>query len=97
MVHTHAALADSTHPLSAYNSAPWKGEFLSLLQVHSKEEPAQEGEQAAQAQEGGQQGGESQLVGACEVCVYVVENKEQHQPYLCRGLKDPNYQKSVGC
>lgn len=37
---------------------------------------------------------ESNAVGACEVCVYVVENKEQHQPYLCRGLKDPSYQQS---
>lgn len=32
-------------------------------------------------------------VGMCEVCVYVMENHEQRQPYLCRGLKDPNYQK----
>eukprot|EP00742_Colponemidia_sp_Colp-10_P000534 GILJ01000582.1.p1 GENE.GILJ01000582.1~~GILJ01000582.1.p1 ORF type:complete len:348 (+),score=44.36 GILJ01000582.1:71-1045(+) len=30
--------------------------------------------------------------GRCEVCVYVIENKEQHQHYLCRGLKDPAYQ-----
>lgn len=33
--------------------------------------------------------------GGCEVCVYVVENKQQHQPYLCRGLRDPAYQQSV--
>jgi len=39
-------------------------------------------------------GSEASLVGACEVCVFVIENKEQHQPYLCRGLKDPNYQKA---
>jgi len=39
-------------------------------------------------------GAEGSLVGACEVCVFVIENKEQHQPYLCRGLKDPNYQKA---
>jgi len=32
--------------------------------------------------------------GGCEVCVYVVENKEQHQPFLCRGLKPPQYQQS---
>jgi len=31
-------------------------------------------------------------VGMCEVCMYVVENKAQHQPYLCKGLKDPHYQ-----
>lgn len=31
-------------------------------------------------------------VGLCEVCSYVLENKMQHQPYLCKGLKDPNYQ-----
>lgn len=32
---------------------------------------------------------------SCEVCVYVVENKQMHQPFLCRGLKDPAYQQSV--
>jgi len=32
--------------------------------------------------------------GGCEVCVYVLENKEQHQPFLCRGLKSPAYQQS---
>jgi hypothetical protein len=31
-------------------------------------------------------------VGLCEVCMYVLENKMQHQPYLCKGLKDPHYQ-----
>lgn len=31
----------------------------------------------------------------CEVCIYVIENKEQHQPFLCRGLKDPAQQQ--GC
>jgi len=31
-------------------------------------------------------------VGMCEVCMYVMENKMQHQPYLCKGLKDPHYQ-----
>ena len=30
----------------------------------------------------------------CEVCVYVVENKQMHQPFLCRGLKDPAYQQT---
>ena len=30
--------------------------------------------------------------GMCEVCTYVLQNKAQHQPYLCRGLKDPDYQ-----
>ncbi len=39
-----------------------------------------------------QGGTESTLVGQCEVCVFVIENKEQHQPYLCRGLRDPAYQ-----
>lgn len=34
-------------------------------------------------------------VGMCEVCVYVVENKQQAQPFLCRGLKDSNYQSLV--
>lgn len=32
--------------------------------------------------------------GGCEVCVYVVENKQMHQPFLCRGLKDPAYQQT---
>lgn len=31
----------------------------------------------------------------CEVCVYVIENKEQHQPFLCRGLKAPSQQQTV--
>lgn len=39
-------------------------------------------------------GEDGQLVGGCEVCVYIIENKEQHQPYLCRGLKDPIHQKN---
>eukprot|EP00938_MAST-03A_sp_MAST-3A-sp1_P003456 g3456.t1 len=30
----------------------------------------------------------------CEVCVYVIENKEQHQPFLCRGLKAPSQQQT---
>ena len=34
--------------------------------------------------------------GGCEVCVYVVENKQMHQPFLCRGLKDPAYQQTCG-
>lgn len=33
--------------------------------------------------------------GACEVCVYVLENKASAQPYLCRGLQDPQFQKMV--
>jgi len=31
--------------------------------------------------------------GVCDVCTYAVENKLRRQPYLCRGLKDANYQK----
>ena len=31
---------------------------------------------------------------ACEVCVYVLENKQQHQPFLCRGLKSPSQQQT---
>ncbi|KAA0153844.1 hypothetical protein FNF27_04638 [Cafeteria roenbergensis] len=30
---------------------------------------------------------------ACEICIYVMENKAINQPYLCRGLKDPASQK----
>jgi len=60
-------------------------EALALIQesmtVSSQESSSQSGS-----------GTESTLVGQCEVCVFVVENKEQHQPYLCRGLKDPAYQ-----
>jgi len=29
----------------------------------------------------------------CEVCVYAVENKQQHQSYLCRGLANVVQQK----
>ena len=39
--------------------------------------------------------GVSAAAGGCEVCVYVVENKQMHQPFLCRGLKDPAYQQTV--
>lgn len=31
-------------------------------------------------------------VGMCEVCMYVMENKMQHQPFLCKGLRDAHYQ-----
>lgn len=34
------------------------------------------------------------LAGACEVCTYVIQNKQNGQPYLCRGLTDPGYQKA---
>ena len=37
----------------------------------------------------------AEAMGRCEVCVYVIENKEGHQPYLCRGLRDPHYQQTV--
>lgn len=31
----------------------------------------------------------------CDVCTYVLENKEMLQPYLCRGLKTPGQQMAV--
>jgi len=31
----------------------------------------------------------------CDVCTYVLENKELLQPYLCRGLNDPSQQMTV--
>jgi len=34
----------------------------------------------------------SSMEGGCEVCVYVLENKQMRQPFLCRGLKAPQYQ-----
>jgi len=37
-------------------------------------------------------GEDNSKIGLCEVCMYVMENKMQHQPYLCKGLKDPHYQ-----
>jgi len=37
-------------------------------------------------------GQEFSTVGLCEVCIYVLENKMQRQPFVCRGLKDPSYQ-----
>jgi len=42
--------------------------------------------------------GTGKAQSACEVCVYVIENKEQHQPFLCRGLKAPSQQQTcVSC
>jgi len=38
--------------------------------------------------------GTGKAQSACEVCVYVIENKEQHQPFLCRGLKAPSQQQT---
>ena len=32
------------------------------------------------------------MEGGCEVCVYVLENKQMRQPFLCRGLKAAQYQ-----
>ena len=31
------------------------------------------------------------MEGSCEVCVYVIENKQMRQPFLCRGLKSAQY------
>lgn len=39
--------------------------------------------------------GDTDVQGSCEVCTYVVQNKQNKQPYLCRGLTDPGYQKAV--
>lgn len=80
-------IMDTFHrSVNEFAHAEWKEEYLSLVEVSS-----------TVSEESGEGGGgsESELVGACEVCVFVIENKEQHQPYLCRGLKDPNYQKAV--
>lgn len=33
--------------------------------------------------------------GGCEVCIYVIQNKAQHQPFLCRGLRAPSQQQMV--
>lgn len=101
--------------MSAYAAAPWKEEFMSLVQVSGRAAAAdrsrrraaaappltpirahrttQQLEQGTEPEEQAQGGNEGDIAG-CEVCVYVVESKQQHQPYLCRGLKDPNYQKS---
>lgn len=35
------------------------------------------------------------LVGGCEICGYVVEQKEAMQPFLCRGIRDPAQQQTV--
>ena len=78
-----------------YAQAEWKDEFAALVEVDAKAKD--EPEEGAAGGGGGAEGGGSSAVGGCEVCVYVIENKEQHQPYLCRGLKDPNYQKQVWC
>ncbi len=34
------------------------------------------------------------MQGGCEVCVYVMENKQMRQPFLCRGLKAAQYQQA---
>ena len=35
------------------------------------------------------------IANGCEICNYVMENKQMHQPFLCRGLKDPAQQQTV--
>ena len=65
---------------SAYTKAIAKTYHSSLLEVAS----------SASAKVG-----VSGAASGCEVCVYVVENKQMHQPFLCRGLKDPAYQQTV--
>ena len=65
---------------SAYTKAIAKTYHSSLLEVASKT--------SAKA-------GVTGAASGCEVCVYVVENKQMHQPFLCRGLKDPAYQQTV--
>ena len=37
------------------------------------------------------------IANGCEICNYVMENKQMHQPFLCRGLKDPAQQQTVSC
>ena len=32
------------------------------------------------------------MEGGCEVCVYVLENEQMRQPFLCRGLKAAQYE-----
>ena len=32
------------------------------------------------------------MQSACDVCTYVLKNKADGQPYLCRGLKDKTFQ-----
>jgi biopolymer transport protein ExbD len=51
------------------------------------DEPAQENDVSHQM------ASTSRPNGLCEICNYVIENKQRRQPYLCRGLKDANYQK----
>lgn len=36
----------------------------------------------------------SKAVDGCDICVYVIQNKELHQPFLCRGLKEPSQQQT---
>lgn len=65
---------------SAYTKAIAKTYHSSLLEVASKTSAT---------------AGVTGAASGCEVCVYVVENKQMHQPFLCRGLKDPAYQQTV--
>lgn len=50
-----------------------------------------EGAGAATAAAGSSAGGSDE----CDVCTYALENKEMLQPYLCRGLRDPQQQIAV--
>jgi len=64
------------------------GEIANLERMQKEQE---EDDGAVSFLEVGTKGAQS----GCEVCVYVIENKEQHQPFLCRGLKAPSQQQTV--
>lgn len=69
-----------------------------LVQTGARAEPVMPGalddvQTGAVAQ--GLVGGDSGSADPCAVCTYVLQNKILKQPYLCRGLKQPSYQKQV--
>ena len=73
------------------------GEGVSFLEVAAESKThakamAGSGESSTSESSSSSESSAAAAPGQCEVCVYVIENKEQHQPYLCRGLKDPDYQ-----
>ena len=68
--------------------------FKELMAKYGKSEPALRGITSASSFLEVSSKAGVKAAGGCEVCVYVVENKQMHQPFLCRGLKDPAYQQT---
>jgi len=86
-------LATSTTSTSMVEADVEKdGEFPAFLAVSSRvrEDDDKEEKKGGGAGGGGGKGDDTEN---CEVCTYVVANKEQKQSYLCRGLTVDSQQK----